>query len=116
MKEAFVLVFGNIIQGTVLYGPFKEPGEVHDANMLLALPFYTVGSISYNSEEIDFNTQEDIFTIVSGNPFDGMCLNGLYLSHDEACEKADSLDLQSDHWYIVQLKNLEKILEELKTF
>jgi hypothetical protein len=48
MNELFVLVFSDVIQGTVLYGPFKTPGEAHDANRQLALPFYTVGTIVFN--------------------------------------------------------------------
>lgn len=116
MNELFVLVFGDSVQGTVIYGPFKTPAEVHDANRQLALPFYTVGSISideYNQQAGDpFNNTKDLFTVAKGNPFDGMSLVGLFDNHDIAIGYSE--EIKNSDWYIVPLKNLEKVLEEIK--
>jgi hypothetical protein len=123
MKELFVLVFGSSIDGTVLYGPFNTPGEVHDANRQLALPFYTVGSISideYNQQAEDpFSNNKQLFTVAKGNPFDKMSLVGLF---DDICIASDygldnfvlSKQDNKKNYFVVPLKNLEKVLEEIK--
>lgn len=115
MNELFVLVFGDSVQGTVLYGPFKTPGEIDDANRQLALPFYTVEPINIketNQELTEkFLKSEELYTLAVGNPFESMELIGLYSTKELAYDAASSKD--SD-WYIVPLKSLEKVLEEIK--
>jgi hypothetical protein len=115
MKELFVLVFGSSIDGTVLYGSFNTPSEVHDANRQLALPFYTVGSISIDetNEELTKELLEnpELYTIAVGDPFVSMTLKGLFTTRELAYDKASTLGTD---WYIVTIKKLEKVLEEIK--
>jgi hypothetical protein len=121
MKEAFVLITGGISEGVTLYGPFKDIQEAARANQNLVIPQCIIGRITglydKNSGEIDTNTQKDLFTTAHGNPFDGVELNGLYTSSEEA--NANGLirfrGLNSN-WQVVAIKNLEKTLEKLKEF
>ncbi len=117
MKEIYIIVSGNITEGVVLYGPFKH-GEAHDiAHYKLRLSNYNVVSISIDETNEELTEQllknEELHTVAIGDPFVSMAFDGLFSTRELAYSRASTLGTD---WFLVPIKNLQKVLEKEKNF
>lgn len=111
MTNLYCAVHSDVVNGSRLFGPFKTEKEVNQmalanfeefANLLPIVIDNSSDCHDYLSGDLD---SIELFTICTGNAFDGLKLQGLYKTCEEAIDVTGNINI--DQWFIINIERTE---------